>query len=387
MLEDRGGARGGAGRETPALKRILCTVGTRPEAIKMAPVIRALRAEPWATTRVLATGQHRALLDEALAPFGIAADADLAVMRPDQSLGALTARLFAGLDAALEAERPDLVIAQGDTSSTLVAALASFYRRVPFAHVEAGLRTGDLANPFPEELNRVVAGKVAALHLAPTETARDNLLREGVPAAAIRVTGNTVVDALRQIAAASPAPAAAPGRRTLLLTLHRRESLGAPLRGMLQAIRAVLDRFPDLELIYPVHPGPAVLAAAEAVLGGHPRIRLSPPLPYGRFLAVMAASHLVLTDSGGVQEEAPVLGRPVLVLRSATERPEGVALGVARLVGTEPAGIVAALSALLADPGRHAAMARPVSPYGDGRAAERIVAALAELMAPPAGRR
>jgi UDP-N-acetylglucosamine 2-epimerase (non-hydrolysing) len=362
------------------VKTVLCVVGTRPEAVKMAPVILALRAEPWARARVLATAQHRQMLDQVLDLFGIAPDVDLDLMRPDQSLPDLTARMLTALDAALGAERPDVVLAQGDTTTVLAAALACFYRRIPFGHVEAGLRTGDLANPFPEEMNRAVASRLARFHFAPTAASRANLLREGIPDAAIHVTGNTVIDALLQVAARDVpiGPALTPGRRLVLVTAHRRESFGAPLREAFQALRALADANHDIEVLYPVHLNPNVSGPAHEILSGHPRIVLCDPLDYAPFVSAMKRAHLIVTDSGGVQEEAPALGKPVLVMREETERPEAVAESVVKLVGTSSARILAEAQRLLDDPAAYAAMARGVSPYGDGHAAERIVRVLRE---------
>jgi UDP-N-acetylglucosamine 2-epimerase (non-hydrolysing) len=361
------------------VKTVLCVVGTRPEAIKMAPVILALRRQPWARVRVLATAQHREMLDQVLDLFGIAPDVDLDLMHPDQSLPDLTARLVTALDAALGQENPDIVLAQGDTATVLATGLACFYRRVPFGHVEAGLRTGDLANPFPEEMNRTVASRLARVHFAPTGSARTNLLREGIPDAAIHVTGNTVIDALLDVARRDVpvGPGLDPGRRLILVTAHRRESFGKPLREALAALRTLADRNQDIQVLYPVHPNPNVAGPARELLGGHPRVVLCDPLAYAPFVSALKRSHFVITDSGGVQEEAPALGKPVLVLRDETERPEAVADGVVKLVGTSAERILAEAQRLLDDPQAYAAMARGVSPYGDGRAAERIVAVLA----------
>jgi UDP-N-acetylglucosamine 2-epimerase (non-hydrolysing) len=360
------------------LKTVLCVVGTRPEAVKMAPVILALRREPWARVRVLATAQHRHLLDQVLGLFEIVPDVDLDLMRADQALADLTARMIAALDAALAREHADLVLAQGDTTTVLATGLAAFYRRIPFGHVEAGLRTGDLASPFPEEMNRTVASRLARFHFAPTAGARENLLREGIRDAAIHVTGNTVIDALFHVAARdAPIGAALDAtRRLVLVTAHRRESFGAPLRAAFGALRALADRNEGIQVLYPVHPNPNVSVPAREILGGHPRIVLCEPLEYAPFVSAMKRAHLVITDSGGVQEEAPALGKPVLVLRDETERPEAVAEGVVKLVGTSPDRILAEAQRLLDDPGAYAAMARGVSPYGDGHAAERIAAIL-----------
>jgi UDP-N-acetylglucosamine 2-epimerase (non-hydrolysing) len=356
-------------------RRIVCVVGTRPEAIKMAPVIEALRREAWARPYVLLTAQHRQMLDQVMHLFGIEADDDLDVMRPNQQLPALTASLTTGLDAAFERACPDAVLAQGDTTTVLCAALAAFYRRIPFGHVEAGLRTGDLGYPFPEEANRVLVSRVARWHFAPTATACGNLMREGIEPARIHVTGNTVIDALLGVAPRAKGidVSFAAGKRLLLMTAHRRENFGAPMEAVFAAVRELVDRFSDLAVLYPVHPNPNVKEPAERVLGGHPRIRLVAPLDYEPFVAAMSASYLILTDSGGVQEEAPALGKPVLVLRNETERPEAVEAGVVKLVGPVRERIVDGVATLLTDPDAYRAMARGVSPYGDGHAAGRIV--------------
>jgi UDP-N-acetylglucosamine 2-epimerase (non-hydrolysing) len=363
------------------VKTVLCVVGTRPEAVKMAPVILELRRRGWARVRVLATAQHRQMLDQVLGLFGIAPDVDLDIMRPNQELADLTARLLAGMDDTLEAERPAVVLAQGDTTTVLATALACFYRRIPFGHVEAGLRTGDLDYPFPEEMNRSVASRLARVHFAPTGTARDNLLREGIDPAHIHVTGNTVIDALLQVAEQdAPLPEGVPaGRRLILVTAHRRENFGEPLRRICRALLTLADRNPDVHVLYPVHPNPNVTEVVRPALGGHPRITLCAPLDYRPFVSAMKKCTLVLSDSGGVQEEAPALGKPVLVLRAETERPEAVEAGVVQLVGTDTDAIVTAAQRLLDDPEAYRAMARGVSPYGDGHASERIADILQAL--------
>lgn len=360
--------------------RLLCVVGTRPEAIKMAPVIFAANADERFRVRTVTTGQHREILRDVFASFGIAPHRDLELMRPGQSLADITSRGIAEIDALLGEERPDLVLAQGDTTTVMATALTCFYRRLPFGHVEAGLRTGNRWLPFPEEVNRIIAGRLADIHFAPTETARAALRAEGVPDDDIVTTGNTVIDALLHLAGQNPRSPVAlpPGARLLLLTAHRRESFGAPLREALAAVRQLVDVNRDLEVLYPVHPNPEVRAAAAGVLAGHPRIHLTAPLEYRAFVGAMRAATLVLTDSGGVQEEAPALGKPVLVLRDETERPEAVSAGVVRLVGLRQDVIVAEAQRLLDDPAHYASMATGVSPYGDGLAAGRIVAALAQ---------
>ena len=354
------------------MKRILVAIGTRPELIKLAPVVTALRQEPGVSVRVLFTGQHRELLDQMATTFGVTADRDLAVMRDRQTLPELTARLVTGLDAVLAEEAPDVVLGQGDTTTVFVSALAAFYRGIPFGHVEAGLRTDDLRRPFPEEGNRRLVSPLTRWHFAPTAVSADNLRRENVPESAIHVVGNTVIDALLTVSGSAAPVVHAEGRRLILLTLHRRESFGAPLVALIEAIAAVLADHPDALLVYPVHPNPEVQGPAQRVLGAVPNARLVAPLEYRAFVGTMRACSLVMTDSGGVQEEAPALGVPVLVLRDTTERPEGVASGAAFLVGTDPARVTAAMLAGL----RGELRVPGVSPYGDGRAAVRIVNAL-----------
>jgi len=360
---------------------VLCIVGTRPEVIKMAPVVLALRRVGQRDVRVLATAQHREMLDQMLRMFGIVPDLDLDAMRPNQTLAALTARLLTGLDACLARYRPSLVLAQGDTTTVMAAALASFYRKIPFGHVEAGLRTHDFDRPWPEEMNRTVAGRLAVLNFAPTATARDNLLREGVPAERIHVTGNTVIDALHMMAERDfplgfDLP---PGRRLILVTAHRRENLGSPMAAVCAAVNELAQKYGELHFLFPVHPNPDVRRVVQQELGALPRVTLCEPLDYGPFVAAMKRSWLILTDSGGVQEEAPALGKPVLVLRDATERPEAVREGVVELVGTRRHDIVDRVSALLDDEDAYRRMAKGSSPYGDGAAAERIVRHLADF--------
>src|SRR5262245_16918239 len=367
---------------------ILCVVGTRPEAIKIAPVVLALRREPWAKVRVLATAQHREMLDQVLGPFDIQADVDLDLMQSDQKLPELTSRLLTAIDHGLERECPDLVLAQGDTTTVLATALACFYRRIPFGHVEAGLRTRNLASPFPEEMNRTLVGRLARLHFAPTEGSRANLLREGVPDSWVHLTGNTVIDAVLPVAARS-APVGVKldaAKRLLLITAHRRENFGRPLLDICRALRTLADLYEDIQVLYPVHRNPNVFRVVHKELVGHPRIVLCAPLDYPSFVSAMRLATLILTDSGGVQEEAPALGKPVLVLRTDTERPEAVAEGVARLVGTSCEGIVAEVRRLLDNPAVYAAMARGASPYGDGKAADRIVAVLRDFAESPRDR-
>lgn len=363
-------------------KKILCVVGTRPEVIKMAPVILALRRAPWAMVRVIATAQHRELLDEALSIFGIVPDVDLNAMRQNQSLPDLTARLLTGIDEVLAVEKPDAVLAQGDTTTVLSTALACFYRHIPFAHVEAGLRTGDFENPFPEEMNRVLAGRLATLHFAPTKRAQANLLAESIAPKSVHVTGNTVIDALLWIAAQHPEHGMQfpTGKRLVLLTTHRRENFGPPMREAFRAVYTLTQLHPDVHIIYPVHPNPNVSALAHEVLGRNPSVTLCPPLDYRKLVGLLQAVEFVLTDSGGIQEEAPALGKPVLVLREETERPEAVEAGLAKLVGMDHDAIVAAATALLSDHAAYRRMSRGASPYGDGHAAEHIVGILATAL-------
>ncbi len=348
----------------------------------MAPVVKAMRAEQWAECRVVRTGQHREMVDEALECFGIRADVDLNVMTHDQTLSNLTARLLTALDQTIAKETPSFLLAQGDTTTVLAAALASFYRKVPFGHVEAGLRTNRLDTPFPEEGNRQVASRLAAIHFAPTEEARGNLLREGIEDAKIVVTGNTVIDALLDTASRATPETFDPdsSARWILVTAHRRDSFGAPLRRICQAVKELHDGFPDVRILWPIHPNPAVGPVVSEEMAGLARVRLCAPLPYAAFVAAMKRAFLVLTDSGGVQEEAPALGKPVLVLRDESERPEAIAAGVARLVGTDSRVIVGEATRLLTDPVAYHAMARGISPYGDGHAGPRIAATLARLL-------
>ncbi|MBU3737014.1 MAG: UDP-N-acetylglucosamine 2-epimerase (non-hydrolyzing) [Methylobacterium sp.] len=361
-----------------AAATFICIVGTRPEAIKMAPVILALRRTTWARVVVVATAQHREMLDEALVIFGITPDIDLDLMLPGQPLAALTSRMLVALDRIFRERDADAIIAQGDTSTVLAAAMAAFYARIPFIHVEAGLRTGDMGNPFPEEMNRVLTGRLSALHMAPTPGARAALLAEGIQAADIEVTGNTVIDALHMIVDQHlPADPDLPvGKSLILLTVHRRENFGAPLVEIFSAVRTLIAARPELHFVYPVHPNPAVRDAARSLLGNVDGVTLCDPLRYDRLVRLMQQCWLIMTDSGGIQEEAPALGKPVLVLRDETERPEAVAAGAAALVGPHRERIVNTVESLLTQPESYRAMCPGVSPYGDGRAAERIVSVL-----------
>lgn len=371
--------------------RIAIFLGTRPEAIKLAPVIRALEAAPDFEPVVISTGQHREMLDQVAQLFGLTVHHDLQVMRPDQTLSELTARLLVGLDELLGRVQPALGLVQGDTTTVLAASLACFYRRIPVGHVEAGLRTGDRYSPFPEELNRSLTTRLCTLHFAPTAQARDNLIAEGIDAAHIEVTGNTVIDALQAEVERQTQPEARarleaslratlgvypPGRPLVLITGHRRENFGRGFEQICGALGELAQRFPDHDWIYPVHLNPNVLGPVRTSLSGVPNVRLLAPLPYGELVALMRACRLVLTDSGGIQEEAPSLGKPVLVMRDTTERPEGVAAGTVRLVGADREQIVAGVSRLLRDPAEYSRMALAANPYGDGHAAERILVGL-----------
>ncbi|NLW08597.1 MAG: UDP-N-acetylglucosamine 2-epimerase (non-hydrolyzing), partial [Firmicutes bacterium] len=353
------------------------------EAIKMAPVIKELqKAGDCFSLRVVVTAQHREMLDQVLDLFGIRADYDLNIMQPGQSLPDLACRILSRLTPVFARERPDLVMVHGDTATTFLGALAAFYLQIPVAHVEAGLRTYRPYSPFPEEMNRRLTGALAAYHFAPTRTAAENLLAERVPPAAVMVTGNTVIDALLAVAArpdlkipraVADIPA---GEKVILVTTHRRENLGEPLRRIYSALRLLLADFPGLWVVFPVHRNPLVRKAAKEILGDLSRVRLLPPLEYGSFVALMRRADLVLTDSGGIQEEAPALGKPVLVLRDTTERPEAVRAGTVRLVGLDEEKIRAEVRRLLLDEAAYREMAQAVNPYGDGRAAERICAFL-----------
>ncbi|HEX9797167.1 MAG TPA: UDP-N-acetylglucosamine 2-epimerase (non-hydrolyzing) [Anaerolineales bacterium] len=360
--------------------RVLTVLGTRPEAVKLAPVIQRLAGSDQVESTVCVTAQHRQMLDIVLALFDIVPHVDLDLMRPDQSLAELTAAVCQGLDPVFLQVKPDWVLVQGDTTTVMAAGLLAYYHRVRLGHVEAGLRTGDKWQPFPEEINRRLAGVLADLHFAPTETAKRNLLAEGMDPASVHVTGNPVIDALQSIVArphefhhAALADLAV-DRRLVLLTAHRRESFGPGLEAIFGAVRRLADAFPDqLDVVYPVHLNPQVQEPARRLLAGCDNIHLIEPLDYLDMVHLMKASHLILTDSGGIQEEAPALGVPVLVLRDKTERPEALEAGTAKLVGTDPDRIFETASRLLRDDDEHAAMAQAKNPFGDGRAAERIV--------------
>jgi len=365
---------------------VLCVIGTRPEVIKMAPVVAALEARGLRAP-VLATAQHRGMLDQMMAVFGLKAAWDLDAMRENQSLPELTARLLPMLDAVLAEARPSVVLAQGDTTTVFCTALAAFYRDIPFGHVEAGLRSGDLRAPFPEEAMRRLTSVLTRWHFAPTGRAGAELLREGQPAGAIHEVGNTVIDALLAMAGRPGLPwpeglaPLAPGQRLLLVTLHRRENFGEPIERILGALRRFARAHPEARIVYPVHPNPRVCGPAREVLGGVPRIDLIAPQDYPQLVRLMAEAHLIGTDSGGIQEEAPALGKPVLVFREVTERPEAVEAGGVILVGSRPEAFAEAAERLWNDEEAYRAMAVPRFPYGDGHAAERIAAILERELA------
>ena len=368
-------------------RKILTVFGTRPEAIKLFPLVHALADDPRFESRVCISAQHREMLDQVLDIAGIVPDHDLDLMTPGQTLDALTARALVEIGKVLDLEQPDWVVVQGDTTTVMAGAIAAYYRKIPVCHVEAGLRSGDIHHPWPEEVNRRVVGSFAALHCAPTTTARDALLRENVDPATVHVTGNTVIDALQWVTArVGDSPALADGlraleerfagRRIIGVTSHRRENFGEGMQAIAKAVKSIASR-QDVAVIFPVHLNPQVRAVMKAELAGLDNVALLEPLDYPQFARLLDISHLMLTDSGGVQEEAPALGKPVLVMRETTERPEGIAAGTARLVGTDADRIVRETNRLLDDPAAYAAMAQAHNPFGDGRAAERIADLLA----------
>ena len=369
-------------------KKVLTVFGTRPEAIKMAPVVAALRKQEQLSTSVCVTGQHREMLDQVLALFDIHPEHDLGVMREAQDLYGITSRVMVGMRDVLRTECPDIVLVHGDTTTTLATCLACYYEKIPIGHVEAGLRTGDIYSPWPEEMNRVIASRVATLHFAPTATAAAALTREGTPADAVHITGNTVIDALLHVR--SLIKSGGPNttrldkqfdfldqyRPMLLVTAHRRESFDGGLRRIADALVELASK-ETVNIVYPVHPNPIVKSNAEALLRGVPNIHLIDPQDYLSFVYLMQRSTIILTDSGGIQEEAPSLGKPVLVLRDVTERPEAVEAGTVKLVGTDAKVISGEVTRLLHDPGYYQTFARAHNPYGDGQAAERIASAVA----------
>jgi UDP-N-acetylglucosamine 2-epimerase (non-hydrolysing) len=367
-------------RDHPA--KILLIFGTRPEAIKLFPVVAALKADPAFDVKVCVSAQHRGMLDQVLAIAGITPDHDLDLMRPNQTLDALTAALIVELGKVMDAEQPARVVVQGDTATAMAGAMAAYYRKIPVDHVEAGLRSGNIYHPWPEEVNRKVIGAIAALHFAPTQTSADALKRENVAADRIHVTGNTVIDALHWVlerieaepelaADLTPLAERFKGKTIIGVTTHRRENFGGGLEAIAQAIRQIAQR-PDVAIIFPVHPNPNVRAVMDTALAGLPNVALIEPLDYPHFARLLSLAHIMLTDSGGVQEEAPALGKPVLVMRETTERPEGVSAGTAKLVGTDAATIVSEIFNLLDNKGDYEAMSRAHNPFGDGHASARI---------------
>ncbi|HEY7049788.1 MAG TPA: UDP-N-acetylglucosamine 2-epimerase (non-hydrolyzing) [Jatrophihabitantaceae bacterium] len=360
--------------------RVMVVYGTRPEAIKVAPVIGRLGTSPHLRPIPVVTGQHREMLDQVNQLFGIEPAHDLDIIAPRQSLQDITVRALSGLSDVIRAEQPDAVVVQGDTTTSFVAALAAFYEQIPVAHIEAGLRTANPYSPFPEEINRRLTSQVASVHLAPTRTSRANLVAENIKPERITVTGNTVIDALHEVVArrlpyADPALESL-GRRMVLITAHRRESWGEPMARSARAVRRLALRYPDTTFVLPAHLNPVVREVLLPPLRDRPNVLITEPLPYGQFARLMQDSHLILTDSGGVQEEGPSLGKPVLVMRDTTERPEAVEAGTVRLVGTDEDAIVREVARLLDDDAHYAAMANAVNPYGDGQAARRSVQAL-----------
>ncbi|MGY3320577.1 non-hydrolyzing UDP-N-acetylglucosamine 2-epimerase [Arthrobacter sp. TE12232] len=366
---------------------IMPIFGTRPEAIKMAPIVSALQESPLFRCIVTVTGQHREMLDQVNELFGIVPDHDLNILQQGQSLSAIMTRTIDGLEKLFAGTRPDAVVVQGDTTTSTAAAIAAFYHGIPVVHVEAGLRSGDLLSPFPEEANRKITSQITRLHLAPTSTSRENLLKEGISAEDIVVTGNTVIDALlatvdKQLPFTdSRLEALAAGDRpVLLVTTHRRENQGESMRSVGRALARIADAEPDLVIVLPAHKNPVVREAVLPALEGKANVLVTEPLAYGEFTRLLSRAHIVLTDSGGVQEEAPSLGKPVLVMRDNTERPEALEAGTVKLIGTDEERIVAEVTSLLHDSAHFAAMANAVNPYGDGKAAARTVAAIEELL-------
>ena len=360
--------------------RIMSVFGTRPEAIKMCPLVKELASHPEIESLCCVTAQHRQMLDSVLDVFGLKPDYDLDIMTPRQTLSTITSKCLTGMDEAIETLKPDRILVHGDTSTAFATALACFYMQIPVGHVEAGLRTYDLYAPFPEEFNRQAVDLLARFYFAPTGLSRQNLLREGKPDSRIFVTGNTVIDALDTTVRTDythPETEWAHGSRLILLTAHRRENIGPPMRSMFTAIRRIVDDTPDVKVIYPMHMNPAVRDMARECFAGQDRIHMIEPMDVLDFHNLMARAYLILTDSGGIQEEAPALGKPVLVMRDTTERPEGVEAGTLKLVGTEEASVYAAVHQLLTDEAAYLSMARSVNPYGDGNASRRIADILA----------
>lgn len=364
--------------------KVMSIFGTRPEAIKMAPVVKAMAHDERFAPITVVTGQHREMLDQVLKIFKIKPDYDLNIMQKDQTLSSITSKVLLGMDKILQEDRPDLILVHGDTTTTFSAGLSAFYHQIPVGHVEAGLRTWNKYSPFPEELNRQMTDVLTDLYFAPTTTSRDNLRRENHPENQIFVTGNTAIDALKDTVSENYhneiLEEISEDHRIILVTMHRRENQGEPMQRVFKAIRQVVDETPDVEVIFPVHLNPKVQQMAETELGNDPRIKLVAPLDVLDFHNIAARSYLIMTDSGGVQEEAPSLGKPVLVLRDTTERPEGVAAGTLKLVGTDPQAVKEQMNALLNDPAKYAEMAQAQNPYGDGHAATRILDAIAKTI-------
>ena len=357
------------------MKKIMLVFGTRPEAIKMCPLVNELKSRKELQTIVCVTGQHRQMLDMVLEAFGVVPDYDLSIMKDKQTLFDVTTNILERIKAVLETEKPDIVLVHGDTSTTFVTALACFYLQIPVGHVEAGLRTYNIYSPYPEEFNRQAVGIIAKYNFAPTELSRDNLLKEGKNPESIYVTGNTAIDALKTTVRddyTHPMLEWAYDSRLIMLTAHRRENLGEPMHNMFRAIRRVMDEHPDVKAIYPIHMNPVVRQAAEEELGDCDRVQIIEPLDVLDFHNFLARSYLILTDSGGIQEEAPSLGKPVLVMRDTTERPEGIKAGTLKLVGTDEEVIYSEFKRLLTDKQAYEAMSHASNPYGDGRACERI---------------
>lgn len=357
------------------MKKIMLVFGTRPEAIKMCPLVNELKTRAELDTKVCVTGQHRQMLDQVLEAFHVTPDYDLSIMKDKQTLFDVTVNILERIKAVLETEKPDVVLVHGDTSTTFVTALACYYLQIPVGHVEAGLRTYNIYSPYPEEFNRQAVGIIAKYNFAPTELSKENLLREGKDPDSIFVTGNTAIDALKTTVRGDfthPVLTWAQGSRLIVITAHRRENLGEPMHHMFRAIRRIMDSHPDVKAVYPIHMNPVVRKAAEEELGGCERIRIIEPLEVLEFHNLLARSYLILTDSGGIQEEAPSLGKPVLVMRDTTERPEGIKAGTLKLVGTDEATIYENFNRLLSDTEAYDAMAKASNPYGDGHACRRI---------------
>ncbi len=363
--------------------KVMSVFGTRPEAIKMAPLVKKLQEDPYFESVLCVTAQHREMLDQVLELFQLRPDYDLNLMKPNQTLGMITAGVLTGIDEVLEKEKPDIVLVHGDTSTTFSAALAAFYHKIPVGHVEAGLRTYDMYSPFPEEVNRVLTGHLASLHFAPTQRNRDNLVKEGIDPAKITVTGNTVIDALLEVARkpyefedSVLREIDFDAKRVIAVTCHRRENLGEYMHHIFEAIRDIAEEFEDVEVVYPVHMNPKVRETASEVFGNCANVHLIEPLSYQPFVNLMARSYFIITDSGGMQEEAPSLGKPVLVVRKETERPEALQAGTVKLAGVERENIASLARELLTDREAYDAMAKASNPYGDGTACEKILEAL-----------